>query len=78
MSTASGPHRGTLHATLHEVEPGLYKASYSGEMNPEDSDARDFPDAHIGTDAEGVRQWVQEMATRLGYDQVIWDPTDPA
>ncbi|HEY0422170.1 MAG TPA: hypothetical protein VGC82_02490 [Rhodopila sp.] len=78
MSQSSKPSKGTMRAVLHETEPGLYRAEYSGELNPEDSDARDFPDSHIGTDADGVRQWVETMATNLGYDKVVWDSLDQA
>jgi hypothetical protein len=64
---------GTLHARLQEVEPGLYRAEYTGELNPRDPDARAFPDMHLGTDKAGVKQWVEQMATSLGYDKVVWD-----
>ncbi len=73
MSQSVPPSKGTMRAILHEPEQGLYRAEYSGEMNPEDSDARDFPDSHIGTDANGVRQWVEAMAISLGYDKVVWE-----
>jgi hypothetical protein len=78
MSQSSKTSKGTMHAVLHETEPGLYRAEYSGELNPEDPDAREFPDSHIGTDADGVRQWVESMAANLGYDKVVWDSPDQA
>lgn len=73
MSALSGPRSGTLRATLLEIEPGLYRAQYSGEINPDDADEREIPDFHLGTNAEGVKQWVEEMAARLGYDRVVWE-----
>ncbi|HEY0181524.1 MAG TPA: hypothetical protein VGC09_01840 [Rhodopila sp.] len=73
MSAPPQPRSGPLHAVLREVEPGLYRAEYSGEINPEDSDEREIPDFHVGTDAAAVRRWVEEMALGLGYDRVIWD-----
>ncbi len=73
MSALSKPRSGTLRATLREIEPGLYRAQYSGEINPESADERVIPDFHLGTDAAGVRQWVEEMATGLGYDRVVWE-----
>jgi hypothetical protein len=67
-----------MHAVLREVESGLYRAEYSGEFNPDNPDEREIPDFHIGTDAAGVKHWVEEMATRLGYDNVVWDSPNPA
>ncbi|WP_428487455.1 hypothetical protein [Rhodopila sp.] len=67
---------GTLHAILREVEPGLFSAEYRGEMNQDQAGVEAFPDSHIGTDASGVKQWVEEMAIRLGYDRVEWDAID--
>ncbi len=64
---------GDFHAVLREIEPGLFRAEYSGEINPDHPDEREIPDFHIGTDAAAVRQWVEEMATGLGYAKVVWD-----
>lgn len=73
MSKLPKPTSGTLHAVLREVEPGLFRAEYSGEINPDNPDEREIPDYHVGTDAGGVRQWVEEMAAGLGYEKVVWD-----
>ncbi len=63
-----------LHAVLREVEPGLYSADYPGELNAENPGGPGtLPDSHIGTDAGGVRTWVETMATGLGYDRVEWE-----
>ena len=35
---------GDLHARMRAVQGGLFRAEYSGEINPESSDARDIPD----------------------------------
>ena len=67
-----------MHAVLHEVESGLFRAEFAGELNPDNPDDRAIPDFHVGTDADGVKNWVEEMATRLGYDNVVWDPPTPA
>ncbi|HEY4042359.1 MAG TPA: hypothetical protein VGM32_11025 [Rhodopila sp.] len=67
------PKSGSLHAALREIEPGLFRAEYSGEINPENPDEREIPDFHVGTDAAGVKQWVERMAAGLGYDRVVWD-----
>ena len=63
---------GEFHASLREVEQGLYVAEYSGEINPEDPDARGIPDRHVGTSAQDVKVWVEQMAVGLGYERVIW------
>jgi hypothetical protein len=73
MQTPTGKRSGVLHARLHEVEPGLFSAEYRGEMNNDNAEVEAFPDAHIGTDATGVRSWVEEMAAGMGYDGVVWD-----
>lgn len=65
--------RGDFHASLREVEHGLFRAEYAGEINPENPDERAIPDYHLGTDAAGVKTWVEEMALGLGYERVIWD-----
>ena len=64
---------GVLHARLRQVEGELFRAEYSGEINPDPSDARDIPDYHVGTSANDVKIWVEQMAAGLGYDRVVWD-----
>jgi hypothetical protein len=68
--------KGVLHAILREMEPGVFRAEYPGEMNQDEATVEAFPDSHVGTEASGVRQWVETMATSLGYDRVVWDPAD--
>lgn len=64
---------GDFHASLREVQGGLFRAEYSGEINPDDPDAREIPDYHVGTSAADVKTWVEQMAVGLGYDRVVWD-----
>jgi hypothetical protein len=64
---------GDLHASLREVEAGVFRAEYSGEINPENPDARASPDYHVGTSADDVKIWVEQMALGLGYNRVVWD-----
>jgi hypothetical protein len=64
---------GEFHASLREVEQGLYLAEYNGEINPENPDAREIPDTHVGTSAREVKLWVEQMAVSLGYERVVWD-----
>lgn len=39
---------GVLHARMRQVEDEVFRAKYSGEINPEGTDARDIPDYHVG------------------------------
>ncbi len=64
---------GVLHARMRQVEDELYRAEYSGEINPENPDEREIPDYHVGTSVADVKVWVEEMAKTLGYDRVVWD-----
>jgi hypothetical protein len=65
---------GILHATMREVEPGLFQADYPGEMNGEDKPSGgQFPDRHIATSRQDVQTWVETMTTQLGYERVEWD-----
>jgi len=47
---------------MRAVQGGLFRAEYSGEINPESSDARDIPDYHVSTSAEDAKTWVEQMA----------------
>ena len=67
--------KGSLHAMLREIEPGLYRAEYSRELGSQHRDERELPDFHIGTDPIGVKAWVEEMAISLGYEKVVWNPS---
>ena len=69
--------KGEFHATLQQVEPHLFKAVYSGEINPEDPDESEIPDSHIGTSPADVKTWVEQMALSMGYTSVVWDELPP-
>lgn len=69
-----------FHARLERIEPRLFRATYRGEFNPETGSApaevdgpQVLPDMHLGTDAQEVKTWVEQMAAGLGYERVIWD-----
>lgn len=64
--------RGEFHARIRQVERNVFRAEYRGEVNPENPDAREMLDFHIGTSAQDVRVWVEEMAKGLGYSHVVW------
>jgi hypothetical protein len=69
-STASA--KGRFHARLRHVS-GLYRAEYSGEINPDRPDSREILDYHVGTSAQDVKLWVEQMARGLGYSEVVWE-----
>jgi len=65
---------GEFHASLRQVEEGLFRAEYSGEINPDNPHPdREIPDYHVGTSAADVKIWVEQMASNLGYSQVVWE-----
>lgn len=64
---------GEFHASMEQVEEGLYRAAYSGEVNPQNPDEREIPDYHVGTSVADVKTWVEQMALGLGYECVVWD-----
>jgi hypothetical protein len=71
--------KGTVRAILlREMEPNLFRAAYPGEINPDEAGVEVLPDSHIGTDAAGVRQWVETMAKGIGYNRVAWEPPKAA
>lgn len=69
-----------FHAEMDEPEPGLFRATYRGDLNPDQgasdievSGPRILPDMHVGTDAAGVKTWVEQLAASRGYARVVWD-----
>jgi hypothetical protein len=64
--------QGEFHARIRQVERDVFRAEYSGEVNPEKPDERELLDFHIGTSEQDVRVWVEEMAKGLGYSSVVW------
>jgi hypothetical protein len=73
MPELGNPLRGEFHAVIREMEPGVFRAEYRGELNPDNPDARAFPDYHLGTSFEDVKIWVEQMARTMGYARVVWD-----
>jgi hypothetical protein len=62
-----------MHASMREVEPGLFNAEYPGAYNPQGSDRERFPDTHNGTDPKAVKAWVETLALEMGFTRVVWD-----
>jgi hypothetical protein len=51
---------GILHATMEEVESGLFHIAYTTEMNGTDQPSGgQLPDSHIGTNRNDMRAWVE-------------------
>ncbi|MGH7209869.1 MAG: hypothetical protein ACREF1_00190 [Acetobacteraceae bacterium] len=74
-----------FHAEMDEPEPGVFRATYRADTNPdrgaseiEVGDPRILPDMHVGTDAAGVKMWVEQLAASRGYQKVVWDRLPPA
>ncbi len=69
-----------FHAEMDEPEPGLFRATYRGDTNPdvgageiEVSGGGILPDQHVGTDAAAVKLWVEQLAQSRGFPRVVWD-----
>jgi hypothetical protein len=74
-----------FHAEMDEPEPNLFRATYRADMNPDQgaselevSGPQILPDMHVGTDAAGVKMWVEQLAASRGYSSVVWDRLPPA
>lgn len=69
--------RGDFHARVRRVEPGLYRAEYRGEFNPEQDAGnppeRQFPDFHLADSLEAAQQFVESLAKEMNYRRVVWD-----
>lgn len=73
MSDVHPVTHGEFHASMRQVEPGVFRAEYLGELNPSNPDQRALPDFHLGSSPAEVKLWVEQMALSLGYDRVVWD-----
>ena len=63
---------GLLHARMRKVEGELFRASTAAKSYP-DPAMQGTSRTLIGTSAAEVKIWVEQMATGLGYDRVVWD-----
>jgi hypothetical protein len=62
-----------LRARIGRTSGGMYKAEYTGELNPTDPDSRAMLDVHLGTEEAEVKFWVEEMAKGVGYVRIDWE-----
>jgi hypothetical protein len=65
--------RGEFHVAIREMEPGVFRAEYRGELNPDNPDERELPAFYVGSNVAGVKIWVEQMARSMGYHRVDWD-----
>jgi hypothetical protein len=77
MPSAVQGTRGDFHARIIKVEPGLYRAEYPGEMNPEPNgenpEERVIPDYHLADSVEAAKYFVESLAKGMNYARVVWD-----
>jgi len=62
-----------LRARMLRTSDGMFKAEYTGDLNPTNPDARAMPDMHLGTEEPEVKFWVEQMAKDMGYVRVEWE-----
>lgn len=66
--------KGDFHARIRQMEKDLYKAEYTGDLNPEHPDERrELKDSHIATSLDEARAFVENLARSLKYRRVVWD-----
>ena len=64
-------HGRMVHATLCEVEHGLFFISYrTGDMQ---HDTHRLPPYEVGTCVSDVRQRIEQQARGCGYEVIVWD-----
>jgi hypothetical protein len=64
-----------LHATLCEVECGLFQISY--RAGDGDRSIRNLPPYQVGTSSADAMQRAEHSASFYGYDVIIWDTAFP-
>jgi hypothetical protein len=62
----------TLHATLCEIERGLFHISYRGDTL--DRKLHPLPPYQVGTCASDAQRKVEQLVRQRGYELVIWEP----
>lgn len=66
--------KGDFHARIRKVESDLFKAEYTGELNPENPHpSREAVDSHLATSLEEAKAFVEDLARSLNYRRVVWD-----
>ena len=73
MQEKAPGHRGDFHARIREVEDGLYLAEFTGELNPDNPDAREWTDSHLSTSLDEAKVFVENLARTENYARVVWE-----
>jgi hypothetical protein len=68
---ARNKHGRTLHATVCEIERGLFYVTYSSQAL--EADILDLPTYGLGTCASQFKQWMEKSIHAFGYATVMWD-----
>ncbi len=61
----------TLHATLFEIERGLFRLSYRADLM--EHEKHELPPYQVGTCASDARRRIEHKARACGYEAIIWD-----
>jgi hypothetical protein len=68
---AGNKHGRTLHATVCEIERGLFYVTYPSHAL--EAAVLDLPTYGLGTCASQVKQWIEKSIYAFGYATVMWD-----
>ena len=66
----------TLHASLCEIERGLFQVNYRADFALQEK--LYLPPYQAGTSASDARQQIEQKARERGYEAIIWDPEVPS
>jgi len=75
MARGQNP-RCTLHASLYEIECGLFCVTYRSGASS--SRLHALPIYQLGNSEADARQRLEQAAKALGYETIIWERVDAA
>ena len=64
---------GSLHATLCEIERGLFHVAYNLQSG---AGKHGLPPYEVGASAAEAKRRIEQRARECGYATVIWDTAD--
>jgi hypothetical protein len=67
--------RETLHATVFEIERGLFYATY--HTNGPMPTARRLPPYQVGSSLSDAKARIELRAQALGYETIVWETQAP-
>jgi hypothetical protein len=68
-TTSTG--RKTLHATLYEIERGLFQVSYRADFL--ENEKFFLPPFQVAASASDARRHIEQKAREQRYEEIIWD-----